>query len=162
MNTNYLSPVGFTVNVKRLTNVEFFTQRMQIPGVSSGAAETPTTLSTIYNVSDKLQYQELDLSFIVDENMSNYFECLNWMESITTPVDLGQFAKLAKSDDGVVSDISVTILNSHKNANISFTFLNCFPTSLSQITLDVTQSDIQYSEASMIFRYDRFTYQKIG
>ncbi|HAW03447.1 MAG TPA: hypothetical protein DCW83_02100 [Saprospirales bacterium] len=162
MNTNFLSPIGFTVNVKRLPNVEFYTQRMQVPGVSAGAAETPNPLSTLYNTPDKLLYQELDLSFIVDENMANYFECLDWIEAITSPVELAQFGRLAKTDDGIVSDISITILNSHKNPNISFTFLNCFPVSLSQITLDVTQSDIQYPEASMVFRYDRFTHTKIG
>ena len=162
MNTNFLSHIGFTVNVKRLPNVEFYTQRMQVPGVSAGAVETPNPLSTLYNTPDKLLYQELDLSFIVDENMANYFECLDWLEAITSPVELAQFGRLEKTDDGIVSDISITILNSNKNPNIAFTFLNCFPVSLSQITLDVTQQDIVYPEASMVFRYDRFTHTKIG
>lgn len=162
MHTNYLSPVGFKINVKRLPNVEFFTQKLTVPGITAGAPETPTPLSNIYNVGDRLVYQELDLSFIIDENMENYRECLNWMESITSTEDLAQYRNLARSDEGIVSDISITIMNSHKNANILFTFLNCFPVSLTGVPLDVTSPDVFYPEASMTFRYDRFTFQNIS
>ena len=162
MITNYLSPVGFKINVKRLPNVEFFTQRVLIPGVSSGQIETPTPLSNYYNTSDRLLYQELDLSFRVDESMANYYECLSWMESLTSTEDLAQFSRLAKSDDGIVSDITITILNSHKNPNIKFTFLNCFPTNLTGVNLDAAADDVIYPEASMTFRYDRFKFEKLG
>ena len=162
MITNFLSPVGFKINVKRLPNVEFFTQRAIIPSVSAGLVETGTPLSNYYSTGDRLLYSELDLSFIVDENMDNYHECLQWMESMTSTEDLGQFSKLYNSDDGVTSDVSVTILNSHKNPNIKFNFLNCFPTSLTGVSLDVTAGDVQPPEATMTFRYDRFKFEKLG
>lgn len=162
MITNYLSPVGFSVNVKRLPNVEFFTQRVSIPGVSAGQVETQNPLGTLYNTGDKLVYTELDLNFIVDEDMKNYEEVLKWMESTTSNYELAQFAKLQKSDEGIVSDVSIEINNSSKQPNCRFQFHNCFPTSLSAITLDVTQSDVVYPEASITLRYDRFDFQRLS
>jgi len=162
MNSNYLSPIGFKINVKRLPNVEFFTQKVIIPGINTNAPEIPSPLTTLYSTGDRLIYQELDLSFIVDENMSNYKECLNWMESLTSTEELAQYSKLAKSDEGTVSDITITILNSHKNANLQFTFLDCSPVSLTGVSLDTTQSDVFYPEASITFRYDRFKFSNIG
>lgn len=161
MITNYLSPVGFKINVKRLPNVEFFTQRVLTPGVSTSSPETGTPLSNIYSVGDRLLYQELDLSFIVDESMENYSECLKWLESTTSPETLNQYKSLAASEEGISSDVSITILNSHKNPNVIFTFLNCIPTALTGVSLDATAEDVVYPEVSLTLRYDRFTFTSL-
>ncbi len=162
MITNYLSPIGFTAHVARLPNVEFFTQRATIPGVSINQVEQPTPIHRLYTTGDRLEYADLDLSFIVDENMSNYLEMLAWMEGIGTPDSTDQYKNLQATQEGVTSDIVLTINNSSKNPNFQITFLNCFPTALSPIALDVTQTDIQYPECSVNFRYDSFKVSKIG
>ena len=162
MITNYLSPIGFTAHIARLPSVEFFTQRAVIPGLSIQQVEQPTPLHRIYSTGDRLDYSDLDLSFIVDENMNNYLEMLAWMEGIGSPNTSDEYKNLEKSEDGVTSDITLTINNSSKNPNFQVTFFNCFPTSLSPVQLDVTQTDIQYPECSVTFRYDTFKIEKIG
>jgi hypothetical protein len=157
MITNYLSPTSFVVSVSRMPNVEFFTRRAIIPGVSMTPAERPSPIKNLYEVSDRISYAELDLSFIIDEDMANYIEVLNWMEGIGTPDSTDQFANLQKSKDGTRSDISLIINNSSKNPNIRFDFKECFPISLSPISLDVTAGDIQYPEATVTFRHNGFS-----
>lgn len=154
MITNYFTPLEFLVTVKRLPNVEFFTQRVTLPGISSSAVRVPTRFNTVYQTPDELQYDPLNFSFIVDENMHNFIEIFNWMTAITFPQEHEQFKRIKESKEGLFSDISVIVLNSHKNPAIEVTFKNCFPTNLTEITLDTTSSDVQYPEASVTFQYD--------
>lgn len=156
MITNYLSPLEFQVNVKRLPNVEFFVQRAIIPSITSNPVIQPTPFNSLTQSSDHLQYSPLDISFIIDENMLNYIEIFNWITSVTFPQGFDQFKKLKNSEQGVSSDITITILNSHKNGNIRVNFFGCIPTSLTELTLDTTQSDLIYPEATVTFSYDWF------
>lgn len=162
MITNYLSPLEFRVAVKRLPNVEFFIQRTSIPGISVSPVEIPTPFNKTFQTPDKVTFNNLDLSFIIDENMGNYLEIFNWITAIGFPRDFNQYKQIRESDEGTTSDITIQILNSHKNLNLEAKFINCFPISLSEVTLDTTQSDVVYPEASATFQYDSFTIEKIN
>lgn len=162
MITNYLSPVSFKVVVDRMPHVEFFTQRVQIPGLSTGAPEQVSPLHNIYRTPDRIVYSELDLSFIVDENMNNYNEILSWLEGMGTPENSNQRLDLEKSKYGAVSDISIIIENSNRQQNLKFTFTECFPIALSGIQLDVTGSDVVYPECSATMRYTNMRFEKIS
>lgn len=162
MITNYLSPVSFVLSIERLPNVEFYTQRATIPSISNTPVLQANPLHNIYTNSDRLEFGDLDVSFIIDENMYNYNEIFEWMKGFGTPNSSDQYAKLEKSEEGLVSDISLIVQNSSRNGNILFTFTNCFPTSLSSVNLDVTSSDIIYPEATVTFRYDHMKFEKIG
>lgn len=161
MITNYLAPTSFSVTVSRIPNVEFFTQTAAIPGISLSPIENVSPIQKFYSTGDRIEYSEFDLGFIVDERMENYLEILRWMEGIASPENTDQYKDLAKSDDGITSDITIVIHNSHKNPNIRVQFKNCFPTSLSQVDLSVTQGDVVYPQASVTFRYDAFSIDQI-
>lgn len=162
MITNYLSPVSFKIIIDRLPNVEFFTQRVNLPQLSMAAPSQVSPIHAIYQTPDRIEYSELDLSFIVDEHMSNYEEILRWMEGMGTPETSNQRLNLDKSKYGARSDITIMIENSSRNPNLKFTFTECFPTSLSSVPLDVTSSDVTYPECSVTFRYTNMTFEKIG
>ena len=97
MITNYLSPVSFKIIIDRLPNVEFFTQRVNLPQLSMAAPSQVSPIHAIYQTPDRIEYSELDLSFIVDEHMSNYEEILRWMEGMGTPETSNQRLNLDKS-----------------------------------------------------------------
>lgn len=156
MITNYFSPLEFQVNIKRLPNVEFFVQRTAIPSVSGNPAIMPTPFNKLNITPDKLQYGPLELTFIIDETLSNYMEIFNWIKGTTFPERYSQYRNLDKSEYGLESDITIIALNSHKNPIIKITFTNCAPVTLSEITLDTTQSDLVYPEATATFSYDYF------
>ena len=161
MITNYLSTGGFDIKVARLPNVEFFAQKLLLPGVSANPVEMQTPLRSMYNVPDRLRFADFDLSFIIDENMENYREVFAWLEGIGTPDNFNQYKNLQQSQEGLVSDITVLLLNSHKNPNIRFNFINCFPIGLTPVSLDMSQQDIRYAEATVTLRYDAFTIEKL-
>jgi hypothetical protein len=156
MITNYLSPLEFRATIKRLPNVQFFLQRSTIPNVSQNPVEQSSPFNRIYHSADKLQYSNFDFTFIVDERMNNYLEIFNWMKLATFPEAYDQFKTIKNSEEGIYSDITVQILNSHKNADIEVKFVNCFPISLSDIILDTSQPDVLYPEVTATFQYDYF------
>lgn len=162
MITNYLSPLEFIVIVSRLPNVEFFTQRTTIPNISTNPIEKPSPLNPTFQPGDRLNYAELDLNFIVDEDMSNYIEIFDWVKKSSFPENFGQYRSISDSLEGLTSDITIKILNSHKNPSIQIDYYNCFPINLSAVVLDTTQTDITYPEATATFRYDYFDIQKIS
>jgi len=161
MITNYLSTGGFDIKVSRLPHVEFFSQKLLLPGVTANPVETQTPLRAFYNVPDHLRFADFDLSFIIDENMQNYREIFSWLEGVGTPDNLNQYKKLEASDEGLVSDVTVILLNSHKNPNIKITFQNAFPIGLTPVSLDMSQQDVQYAEATVTMRYDVFTIESM-
>ena len=157
MITNYLSPSSFIISIERLPNVEFFTQKVNIPDVSGSPQQLNTPLGLIYDSPSQLQYSDLDVTFIFDEDMKNYLEILNWLEGMGSPNSTDQYKKLKASDEGVQSDITIVINNNHKNPNKQFIFKDCFPVALSSINLDITSTDTIYSECNATFRYTNFT-----
>ena len=162
MITNFLSPISFKIIIERLPNVEFFTQRVTIPSLSMGQPQQVSPIHNIYRTPDRVEYSDLDVSFIVDENMANYTEILRWMEGMGTPESSKQRAVLESSKFGTRSDVSILIENSSRNANIKYTFTEAFPIALSGLSLDVTATDIQYPEVNVTFRYTNMFFEKIS
>lgn len=157
MITNYLSPASFLVSVDRMPHVEFFSQKVNIPDVSGNPQTRNSPLGVLYDTPSILNYADLDITFIVDEDMKNYLEILNWLEGMGSPEDQSQYKTLTTSDSGTTSDITVIVNNNHKNPNVQFKFKDCFPISIGAISLDLTASDIQYIECTASFRYTNFT-----
>jgi hypothetical protein len=157
---NYLSPTNFSVSIQRLPNVEFFTQKTGVPGLTAAAVEMNAPTNPFYEVPQNISYSDLDLTFIVDENMNNYKEVLNWMEGIAGPESTDQTKSLLAAAK-FKSDIILTITNSHKNPHVQFTFKDCFPTSLGGINFDVNVQDVSYATCSVTMRYDTFTMQQL-
>ena len=157
MITNFLSPLEFVVSVKRLPNVQFFTQSVNIPSFSMQIVEQPNPFKPVPVPGDRAVYGDLPISFMVDESMNNYIEVYNWMKGLVFPDNFNQYRNLDNSEYGIYTDISIVVMNSHKNPNIEFQFKDCFPVSLSDVTLDTTQSDLIYPQATVTFTFKDFT-----
>jgi hypothetical protein len=164
-NKNMLSPTGLKFVLKRSPNVEFYCQRANIPGVSTDSADINTPFNVIPFSPDKMTFSEFTLSFLVDEDLTNYLEVFNWMTGHSFPESFDQFKELATkpimSDSGVFSDGSLILMNSAMNPNYEVTFLNMFPTSLSDISMDVTDASIEYAQCTVSFKYERFKFTKL-
>ncbi len=159
--TNFMSPIEFVVVVKRLPNVQFFTQTVNIPSISMQLIEQSNPFKPIPVPGDRAIYGDLSLSFMIDESMSNYIEVHNWIKGLTFPNNFEQNADLKSSQYGLFTDISIIIMNSHKNPNINVSFRDCFPVNLSDVTLDTTQSDVVYPQATVTFTFKDFTITQI-
>ena len=92
---DYASPIQFRFKCTKLPEVEFTCQTANIPGISLGSATQPTPLVDVAIPGDKLSYQSLDISFLVDENLNNYKEIHDWLVGLGFPQNYTQFQDLA-------------------------------------------------------------------
>ena len=158
-NTNFLSPVEFQLVLNRLPNVEFFIQGANIPGISSSGTERPSPFKTINEPSDKITYDDFTVTVVCDEDMVAFREVSDWLVALTFPDDFTQYDNLkpAPTGDGKKSDGSLVVLNSNKNANVTISFTDMFPVSISGLQLNTAESDLTAPTFEITFKYSNYT-----
>ena len=130
-NRNFLAPVGFKFTLSKFPKVSFFSNTARIPDISLGTAIESTYLKDIDIPGEKLTYGELNIRFLVDEDLKNYMSVHNWLTGLGFPESPQQFIDITKNQDGIedkkeqYSDGSLHILNSNYNdiAAVAYTHL---------------------------------------
>jgi len=89
--------------------------------------------------------------------MKNYLEIYNWIIGLGHPENFRQYKNLDTSRASIYSDGALIILSSNNNPIVRISFEDMFPLSLSPLAFDVTQTDIEYLQAEVTFRYRQFT-----
>ena len=185
---DYASPTQFKFQLTKLPKVEYFTTACNIPGISLNATVQPTPLADIPLPGDTLTFSDLEITFLVDENLENYREIHGWMYGIGFPKSRTQFAALveankdrfptegkdSKSTDAgkvkygaqalgpIFSDATLNVLTSKNNANIEVRFSDVFPVSLSGLNFDQQADDVTYLSATVSFKYKLYEFATKG
>jgi len=164
-NRNFLSPTGFRFILRRSPGVAFFCNEANIPSLDLGIANQPTYLKDIDLPGDKIQFGDLNLRFLVDEDLKNYMEIQKWIRGLGYPEsgkDIVNLQKLGPGDIGgqykneglnIYSDATLQILSNNLVPKFQVTFKDVFPYSLSTIAFDATDTDIEYFTAEVSFKY---------
>ena len=162
-NRNFLSPVGFKFSLKRAPGVAFFCNQANIPSMDLGIAEQPSYLRNIPTPGDKIEFGDLTLRFLVDEDLVNYMELQRWIRGLGYPENMDEFRKLegeavlpnnfGQAGDNIYSDGTLQILSSNLVPQFQVVFTDLFPYTLSTVTFDATDSDIEYFTADVSFKY---------
>ena len=156
-NYNYFQPSQFKVRIerKRFGNLEFYCQRVAHPGLAVTGAPAPVSrLGTLAIPGDTLNYDELVMDVIIDEDFKGYSEIYNSLQQLT----------LARSNqDGQVpgldlleTDIYLSIMSSANNIIKQFKYVNAIPTSLGAINFEATVADTDIVTFPITFRIDSF------
>ena len=164
---NFLSVIGFKFALERCPKVDFYCNAANLPSITLGVAEQPSYLRNIPVPGDKIQFEDLQISFMVDEHMENYLEIYDWItglgfpESIDQYIQLGDDKKLAPENDpndnfNERSDATLMILNSDYNTSVKVKFRDLFPVELSGIPFDAKAEQQEYYTATARFKYTMF------
>jgi len=79
-NRNYLSPIGFKLNLELFRGVDFLCQKVNLPGISMPVTEVPTRFRSFPIVpGGGVTFEDLVVNFIVDESLINYKSIFNWI-----------------------------------------------------------------------------------
>jgi hypothetical protein len=158
-NRNFLSPIGFKFTLAKEPKVSFFSNSSRIPDINLGTANQPTYLKDLDVPGDKLSYGDFSLRFLVDENMENYMAIHNWLTGLGYPETTQQFKDLITDDNGIrdlkyqFSDGSLHILNSNFRDIAIVKFRDLFPTNLTSLEFEATDTDVNYFTAEVNFKY---------
>lgn len=154
-----MSPIGFEFNIARFPKVSFFANTASLPQISLGGAEQANYLKSIMHPGDRVEYGELPISFLVDEDMINYSLIHNWMTGLGFPKTMQQFIDITTDRGGQqdlrlqYSDATLKILNSNYNPIAQLRFWDLYPTSLSSLDFTAGDTDVNYLVANATFSY---------
>lgn len=183
---NYLRPNGFRFIIQSLPKVTYFCQAANIPSINLGFAVQPTSLINIPRPGEKIDFGELTVRFLIQEDMANYIELYNWITALGFPSDHSQFQSRfiqqsfrnpqvnntdmgantvltvpRKTDLTEYSDATLMVLDSNNNSVAQLDFADCFPTSLSGVDFDISSGQTQYFSAVAVFKYRVFTVKSL-
>ena len=158
-NRNFLSGVGFKFNLAKFPKVDFFSNSARIPELNLELARQASYLKNIDIPGERLTYGDFTLRFLVDENMENYISIYTWLKGLGFPETTQEFKDLTTDKDGIrepkeaFCDGSLRILNSNYREVAKVKFKDLFPTSLTSLDFDATNTDVQFLTAQATFKY---------
>ena len=185
---DYASPTQFKFNIVKLPKVEYFVTSVNVPGIAMGTTTQATMLRDLPGPGDKLSYESLTLSFLVDEHLENYREIHGWLTGLGFPKSHAQFEtfinagsdrfptsnatansrEAGKVDDvgfdvgAQYSDATLSILSSKNNPILEVRFRDLYPTSLSGLSYDQQAGDTSYLTGSVVFSYLIYEFANIN
>ena len=184
---DYASPTQFKFSIMQLPKVEFFTTAANLPGITLADAIFPTPFTDIPVQGDKLTFDNLIISFIVDESLENYVQLHKWLYGIGFPksrkqfsdfkvntsntpatarsaagtsTDIGEVQK-ASSKNALFSDATLTILSNKNNPIVNILFRDLYPVALSALEYTQDATDVEYLTATVDFTYQIYEIETI-
>ena len=162
-NINHLTPIAYRFNIRKIPNVVYFCQSVNIPGISFSSTVQTTPFSPINIQGDTLFYEDLTIRFLVDEDLEAYTEIFNWITALTAPKAFSQYKTerdtnkvLRRSTGNLFSSAELIILNNNMNPNKEVIFDDVFPVSLSSIEFD-SGSTLDTLSATVTFKYTTYS-----
>ena len=146
-NLNMLSPTGFkvTIDSQEYANLEFFCTTANVPSLSQSSVLQPFKNDNAYFPGDKIEYSTFDVTFIVDEELHNYNEILNWL--LTNRATKPKF-----------KDITLSILTNKNTTNRQVKFHDCFPVNLGELAFTTQDTALEYVTCSVTFQHNKFEF----
>ena len=172
---DYASPTQFKFGIHQLPLVEFFTVSASLPGITAGVTTIATPFKDIPMISSKMEFDNLTITFIVDEYLENYITLHDWMRGIGFPSDRKEFRTFrdvtsntpaggkapsvdligaAVPDKAMYSDAYLMVLSNKNNPIIEIDFQNLFPVSLGALEFTQTATDVEYMTVDAEFAYE--------
>ena len=185
---DYASPTQFKFSILKLPKTEYFCTAVNIPGISlAGTPVQQTMLKDIPLPGDKLNYESLSMTFLVDENLENYQEIHGWLRGLGFPEDHKEFQDTLTSGNdrfpgstsnvlgdagrtkyappktgGLYSDATLSVLSNKNNSVVEVRFSDVYPISLSGLAYNQQATDVDYLTASVTFEYKIYDFALTG
>lgn len=162
-NTSIAQLTKFTFIIPDKPFLKYFCQTVQIPSVSTSEIEVATPFSATYRHGEKLRYDPLVVTAILDEDFRVWTETYDWLKSLTRPTSFDEYPKKSKQDvfTPLYFDGYLTTNTNANNPNIRFKFRNCHPTSIGAISFDTKVNADTIPTADFTFRYDYFEIERL-
>jgi len=183
---DFASPTQFRFQIQKLPEVQFFAQTINIPGISVEGLTQSSPLNQIAIAGSDLSYEDLTVSFLIDEEYRNYREVHDWLKGLSFPENHTQFQNLlsegsdrmprsqsrgiqtesgkiypATPDAAIYSDATLTILSSKNNPKLEIRFRDVFPKRLGSVSLTTQDTEVAYLVADVTFGYKYYEFATI-
>lgn len=158
-----LQSAKFIFTIPRLTSTQFFCQAANIPGISTHTKYQTTAFLDLAIPGDKIIFEDLNIEFLLDEELQSWIGISEWMRGIAFPENFDQHINLrhqSKYSERVefpqYADAELVVLSSSNQPTVKVYFKDLFPISLSAIDFDIRLSSEKVMTASASFKYKRY------
>ncbi len=162
-NKSFLSNNKYEFVIDRLPHVTFFIQSVVIPDVSLNGTQVPSPYVSVPIPGNILNYGELQVTYIMDEDMKAWREIYDWIYNLGNPESKNKIGDLTQTPgrrNSVTSDASLLIKSNANNPRVKFTFKDMFPTTLGGVTLSSTEGQ-EFLTSTISFLYSHYTVDSI-
>ncbi|MBC8442684.1 MAG: hypothetical protein H8D80_00685 [Proteobacteria bacterium] len=150
---NYLNNNSFKFSIEKTPNVTYFCQKANIPALSFGFVEQPTKYGTRLQLAGtQYDFETLEISFMVDENLKNYMEIFDWMRSMGNVEDFSEYVDITRHQ----TDATLLVLSSAYRPIYSVNFVGVFPITLGAIDFDSSVPETEPVIVTTTFQYRSF------
>lgn len=160
-NMNLFQPTGFRVIIDRrhYGTFQYFVTKVNHPGAQNPANDTPFKRTSLPLPGNTINYGELSLEILLDEDFKAYQEIYDWMLRHVNEEQIAQSADFVSSQSPVPSyaDIHITALTNSNVNNVEFRYKDCIPVSLGDIPFDAQNASVEYVSVPVSFRFSYFT-----
>ena len=176
---DYADPTKFKFSITKLPKVEFFTTAANLPGINLGESILPTPFKQIPVMGDDLTFDNLEITFLVDEKLENYIELHQWLVGIGFPKARNQFESFKQNNSdpfpsqggtkgeatnpgtpsgvqGMYGDATLVITSSKNNPSVEVRFSDLYPVSLGALNFNQQEGDVTYLTATCTFTYQLY------
>ena len=161
-NTSILQSTKFTFLIPDKPFLKYFCQTVTIPSVSTTEVTVPTPFVNTYRHGDKLVFDALTISALMDEDLRVWQETYNWLKSLTRPTAFEEYPrKSIKDRTPLYFDGFLTINTNSNNPNIRFKFLNCHPITIGDLNFDTKTDADNIPTCDFTFRYDYYDLERL-
>ena len=179
---DYADPTKFKFQITKLPRVEFNSIQANIPGITLTELNQPTRLMPVRIPGNDMTFEDLSVTFIVDEDLTNYRSVHDWMAGLAqmdsddkyralitdggdrmplsqqnNSQDAGRVTS-ATNDGAIFSDAKLIILSARNIPLVELSFEDTYPKSLSALEYNQNATDIEYLQATVTFGYKKHTY----
>ena len=152
-NRNYLSPIGFQLQLDIFPGVAFMCQTANLPGLEMPTTNVPTRFREYPVVpGGGVNYDDLVVTFMIDEDLINYKSIHNWIR------DNGNADQMETGQDyPAYSNAQLLVLSSNFNANHIVDYVSVFPYSLTPVPFNASEQGGEYFVATAAFKFQDYT-----
>jgi len=162
-NKSFLSNNKYEFVIDRLPHVTFFIQSVVIPDVSLVGTQVSSPYVSVPIPGNILNYGELQVTYIMDEDMRAWREIYDWMYNLGNPESKNKIGDLTQTlgrRNSVTSDASLLVKSNANNPRVKFTFKDMFPTTLGGVTLSSAEGQ-EFITSTISFLYSHYTVDSI-
>lgn len=160
-NTNELQQSTFELKFQKLPLVTYFGTSIPLPGIAIEEVNQTSRFSDIKQPGDRITYEELEITFIVSEDLKNWKEIFDWMRQIAPSIRDSDIVDHSDKAN-IFSDATLIIKNSSQNPVAEVTFRDVFPKGLSAIGFDFQVTDAEVVLATANFGYSTYDLRLVG
>ena len=161
-NSSILQLTRFTFIIPDKPYLKYYCQTVSIPTVTTSEVTVATPFSNTYRHGDKMVFDPLTITAIVDEDMRIWEETYNWLKGLTRPSSSEEYIRKSLQDTTpLYFDGFLTVNTNANNPNIRFKFHNCHPISLGGVDFDTKTDADNIPTCTIQFRYDIFEVERL-